>query len=474
MPQARIKVFVGLASFLVWVIFLISVKDLKDTLLYGPVEFYETSVILLLYLSIPVFFIWITLGVIPGLSALLVSYFILAVFFERAVYILPVACLAAASFIGYRMHRIFENNIKKLRLKNEDVDERANLLGAEIKSRKNDTSRIRSSLKKTARLKKIIEDYSLALSEEDVLDSISTNCFELFEGANRALLYLVDTRKQELRLVRSRKKDAALQVKAKQGDTFDRWVLRRRSPLLVADAYNDFRFSPEHKEPDEGFRSLISTPLTSEDKITGLLRVDSREKGKFTQQDLRFLDIIADLSSISLENAVLYNRAQDLAIHDGLTGLYVHRYFHQRLQEEVKRSLGNGTDISLLMFDLDDFKLYNDHYGHSAGDLALKHISSILKDFSEPGDIISRYGGEEFMLLALNKNKKAAAKIAEQIRRSITGVPLILRRTRTTVTVSVGVGSFPAEAKTAEEFLMLVDSRLYRAKEAGKNRVCEK
>jgi len=455
-------------------LFLIFIKDLRGALLYESAGFYETSIILLFYLSIPVFFIWITMGLISGSATLLVTYFILAVFFERTIYTLPVICLAATSFIGYRLHRTFEDDIKKLRLETEEASEKANLLGAEIKSRQNDTFRIRSSLERTTRLKRIIEDYSLALSEEDVRDSIIRNCFELFEEESRALLYMVDTKRQELKLVRSRKSDTASPVKAKQGDAFDRWVLRRRSPLLVGDIYNDFRFSLEPKELDEGFRAVISTPLTSKDKIMGILRVDSRKKGKFTQRDLRFLDIIADLSSISLENAALYNKVQDLAIHDSLTGLYVHKYFHQRLRDEIKRALRNNIDISLLMFDLDDFKLYNDRYGHSAGDLALKHISSILKDFAEPGDIISRYGGEEFMLLVLNKDKKTAAKIAERVRQGIIEAPLVLRRAKTTITASVGVASCPAEAKTVEEFLMLVDARLYKAKRAGKNRVWDK
>jgi len=474
MRHATTKTFTGSISILAWILFLIFIRDLGSTPTYEATEFYETSIILLLYLTIPIFFIWITLGLIPGIAALLVTYFILAVSFEGTTYVLPAVCLAITSFVGFRLHRTFEDDIKKLRLEIEEMDEKANLLGAEIKSRENDTFRIKSSLERTARLKKVIEDYSLALSEEDILDSIIRNCFELFEGANRALLYLVDTRKQELKLVRSRKRDSASPVKAKQGDAFDRWVLRHRGPLLVGDVRNDFRFSLETEELDEGFRSVISNPLTSEDKIMGLLRVDSQKKGKFTQQDLRFLDIIADLSSISLENAILYNKVQDLAIHDSLTGLYVHKHFHQRLRDEVRRSLRNNIDISLLLLDLDDFKLYNDRYGHSAGDLVLKHISSILKDFAESGDIISRYGGEEFALLLLNKDKKAAMKIAERIRRGITETPLVLRRANTTVTVSVGVATFQAEAKTAEKFLMLADSRLYKAKEAGKNRVCDK
>jgi len=471
MGHPRIKTFAVFTALLAWIFLLIFSRGLRDTLLSGPAGFFSASKILLLYLSIPVFFIWITFGIVSGLASLFITYLILAVFFEKGIYTLPVCCLAVTSLIAYGLHRVFEKNAERLRLESENLDEKMNLLANEIKSGENDIFRMKNSLARVTRLKKIIEDYSLALSGEEVLDSIVGNCFGLFEEANRALLYLVDTEKQELKLVRSKRRDAFSPIKAKKGDVFDHWVLRHRRPLLVADIYKDFKFSLKQEELGEGFNSLVSTPLTSKDKIMGLLRVDSRKKDRFTQSDLRFLDIIADLSSVSLENAILYDKVQDLAIHDSLTGLYVHRYFHERLRDEVKSSLRNKIDISLLMLDLDDFKLYNDRYGHSAGDLVLKHISSILKNFAEPYDIISRYGGEEFALLLLNKNKQSAVKVAESIRRSISGAPLVLRRARAEITVSIGVASCPAEAKTSEEFLMLADSRLYKAKESGKNRV---
>ncbi|MEE9499858.1 MAG: sensor domain-containing diguanylate cyclase [Candidatus Omnitrophota bacterium] len=383
--------------------------------------------------------------------------------------ILFLLLLFIASFITYLLNRIFQRKRKILEVDSEKIDEELNLLADEIKSVENANLRMRSSLERITHLKNMVEDYSQTLSEEDILDSVIKNSFELFKNATRVLLYLVDTEKQELKLVRSRKRELSFLIKAKKGDVFDRWVLKHRIPLLVEDIYKDFRFSPE--ELDQGFNSIISVSLTSEHKVLGILRIDSKDKNKFTQSDLRFLDIIADLSSVSLQNAILYKKIEELAIHDSLTGLYVHKYFIERLKDEVKSSLRNNMDICLLMLDLDNFKAYNDKYGHTAGDLVLKHISSILKSFTKPGDIVSRYGGEEFTLLLLNKGKPTGAKIAESIRQKINKTPLVLRREKTKLTVSIGVASCPSEEKMADELLRLADSRLYRAKKEGKNRV---
>ena len=383
--------------------------------------------------------------------------------------ILFLLLLFIASFITYLLNRIFQRKRKILEVDSEKIDEELNLLADEIKSVENANLRMRSSLERITHLKHMVEDYSQTLSEEDILDSVIKNSSELFKDATRVLLYLVDTEKQELKLVRSRKRELAFLVKAKKGDVFDRWVLKHRIPLLVEDIYKDFRFSPE--ELDWGFNSIISASLASEHKVLGILRIDSKDKNKFTQSDLRFLDIIADLSSVSLQNAILYKKIEELAIHDSLTGLYVQKYFVERLKNEVKSSLRNNMDICLLMLDLDNFKAYNDKYGHTAGDLVLKHISSILKSFAKPGDIVSRYGGEEFILLLLNKGKDAGAKIAESIRQKINKTPLVLRRKKTKLTVSIGVASCPSEEKMADELLRLADSRLYRAKKEGKNRV---
>ena len=474
MGYAKPKTFIGVFFFIAWIFFLVSIKTLKTSAWPTPAISKETFDIILFYLNIPIFFIWLGLGFFPGILAVSVTALFIVSLFGGGMYALTILSIAITSFAGYSLNNAFGKDAKMLEVETEKLDENLNLLAEEIKSEENDNLRMRGSLERITRLKTIIEDYSLTLEVETVLDSAIRNIFNLFRKANRVLLYVVDTEKQELKLVRSKKREKALPfgIKAKKGDIFDRWVLKHRMPLLINDIHKDFRFSLLKEKIDKGFTSIINCPLMSEHKILGILRVDSMKTNAFTQSDLRFLDIISDLSCVSLQNASLYKKVQDLAIHDSLTGLYVHKYFMERFKAEIRRSLRTDTALSILMIDLDDFKACNDKYGHNVGDHVLKHISAIIKSYARASDIVCRYGGEEFAVLLLGIGKDDASRIAGEMRQKISQTPLVLRRKKMNITVSAGVASCPSEKKMAEELLGMADSRLYKAKERGKNRVC--
>jgi len=122
------------------------------------------------------------------------------------------------------------------------------------------------------------------------------------------------------------------------------------------------------------------------------------------------------------------------------------------------------------MIDIDNFKSYNDNYGHVAGDIVLKVLSKVLEGFSDRG-IVCRYGGEEFSMLLPETSKRKARIVAEDIRKTIKEEVIDLRRTKTNVTVSIGVASFPQDAKVTDELILKADERLYKAKREGKDRV---
>jgi diguanylate cyclase (GGDEF)-like protein len=260
----------------------------------------------------------------------------------------------------------------------------------------------------------------------------------------------------------------------KKGGIFDRWAVKNMKSLLVKDVRKDFRFSVGGEEMKDDSTSLIIKPLIMESSVLGILRVDSPREAAFTQYELRILDIIGELAAVALQNARLYRQTEELAIKDGLTGLYVHRYFMERLEEEVKRALHSDSSFTLLMLDIDDFKDFNDKHGHIAGDAVLKNIGQILKSKASAGDIVARYGGEEFAFLVLNCAKKKAVKLADDIRKKIQTSPVILRRQKCSVTVSVGVAIFPEDAKLREDIIWEADKCLYKAKAEGKNAVCSK
>jgi diguanylate cyclase (GGDEF)-like protein len=199
--------------------------------------------------------------------------------------------------------------------------------------------------------------------------------------------------------------------------------------------------------------------------------LDSSSPEEYAADDLRLLDIVASLTSLAMDNAELYQRTKELAIRDNLTGLYVHKYFQDRLEEELKRALIRNYSLSLVMLDLDHFKDYNDRFGHIAGDIVLRHLAKILTKEAAPGNLIARYGGEEFCLLLPRTDKEQAHGLAERVRRKIAGHIITLRRIKTGITASLGVAALPQDARTRIELIRKADEALYRAKEEG-NRVC--
>ena len=140
------------------------------------------------------------------------------------------------------------------------------------------------------------------------------------------MLYLINADEQELVLTYSKQPEGFPRIKQKKGDVFDKWVLRQNQPLIVLDVAKDFRFSQDDFSLEEiNFKSLIIVPMVSHNKMVGMLRLDSQRENAYNPDDLRLLDIIADLGAVALNNNMLYQRTTDLAIRDGLTKLFVHR-----------------------------------------------------------------------------------------------------------------------------------------------------
>lgn len=161
-------------------------------------------------------------------------------------------------------------------------------------------------------------------------------------------------------------------------------------------------------------------------------------------------------------------RYHTLSIMDSLTGLYNRRYFHEFLDGAIKRAERYSHPLSLLMIDIDHFKKYQDAHGHIAGDRAIEHIASVLRNTVREVDVVARYGGEEFVVVAPEEAKSDAAIVANRIREAVAGTkgPLI-----DTLTISIGVADYPEDAEDKEQLIAHADYALYHAKQNGRNRV---
>jgi len=362
-------------------------------------------------------------------------------------------------------------------LKRQDLQEQSNLLKADMDHEQAIVDSLQKKIENYSQLKHLMEQLSVCLSLEDTINTFHKAVDALFEDHRdiTTIFYLLDPKTGELGIFSAQKKQRRINIKSKAGDMFDEWLLRKVQPLLVEDARSDFRFDAENlpKEDHRSINSVMSVPLIINKRVFGIFRLDSPLEKAFSMEDLRFLTTLGDLAALAIGNAQLYERIEDLAIKDGLTGLYLRRYLIERLGVEMSRQLRHKKELSFLMIDLDKFKLYNDQYGHMAGDRVLKELAALLREsFSSPEYFISRYGGEEFAVVCPDCPKEEAIKLAEKFRKTVQSREIILRKHKTHMTVSVGIAAFPTDALTQDELIHLADQAMYEAKNKGRNCVC--
>jgi len=220
---------------------------------------------------------------------------------------------------------------------------------------------------------------------------------------------------------------------------------------------------------------FVTVPLKAKDKIIGVLFADNPYTHKpITKDNIRILTMFANQAGLAIENSKLYEQTLIKSHTDSLTSLWNHGYFQSRLQEEVSLAQKNKQNLSIIMADLDNFKVYNDTLGHQEGDQILIQIAKILNSAGRKQDTIYRYGGEEFAILLLQTNKQDAHVVAEKIRNSVEQSDFRKQEIfpNRKLTISLGIAAYPDDAASKDSLLEHADKALYSAKHQGKNRVC--
>lgn len=266
--------------------------------------------------------------------------------------------------------------------------------------------------------------------------------------------------------------DHILDMSFRSGEGVTGEAVANGDTIYIRDTIKESRFL--HYKGERIFEgSFLSIPLIFKKEVLGVLNFHKPEVDGFSEEEQRMLKLVANQIALAIENARLYTKARDLSVKDELTGLYNRRHFQTVLQIEWKRAVRFHRPLSLLMVDVDHFKKYNDTFGHLQGDKVLKEMAQLLKKSIREIDTIARFGGEEFIILLPDTDKKGALAVGEKLRKIVEVHRFIDTGTTniSSITISAGVSSYPDDVRDLDDLIDHADIALYDAKDAGRNKI---
>lgn len=321
----------------------------------------------------------------------------------------------------------------------------------------------------------ILKDFSQIINNVLNLDELTDSLIDAVEhGMQPEIISLVLRQsKDEYRLFRSSVQESwTNEMKYTRNHPIVQWFAQGKAFLTIEDIESSPSFaglwSMEKKQLYE-LRTELIVPMRLREQLIGFLILSEKKGGEsYSQEEMDLLYTLVNNAAVVIENAKMYEDAKFEAITDGLTKLYNHRHFHEVLGQFIHDKT-HGV-FSVAMIDVDLFKLYNDLYGHSAGDKALTRIAEIIRQATRQEDIIARYGGEEFAVIFSNIEGHESFKAIEAIRKAVETNFYNTSDNNEFLTISVGVASYPKDGRTAEEILEYADRAMYIAKGSGRNK----
>lgn len=319
-----------------------------------------------------------------------------------------------------------------------------------------------------------LADIALAISSEldwsRVLDVVMEKGIEL-TGSDAAAIVLFDEDAQQFTDVYTKElsEEFTSKMRFRPGGLAEQ-VLIGDQVVFSDDLQTEFALSKMAR--DEGITSFICLPLKVRKRKLGIFYVYSKELEAFGREEVAMLSILSNQAAIAIQNAKIFERSQEEALTDGLTGLYNQRHFYARLQEEIERAARSKKPLSIIFCDLDHFKAFNDTNGHALGDKALRETARIITESKRTIDVAARYGGEEFALILPDTDSSGAQIIAHRIRRRVAALTFEGKSDKKlNLTISIGVSSYPSDATASMDLVEKADWSMYYSKRHGRNKV---
>ncbi len=313
-----------------------------------------------------------------------------------------------------------------------------------------------------------------SLDLDSILQTIMDKMAEYFRPDTWSLL-MVDEAMEELyfAIAVGAASEALKDVRLKVGEGIAGWVAKHGERLIVPDVMNDPRFSKRIDEMTQlETQSIICIPLRAKHRVLGVIQLVNVDMDGFGDEELFFLQALSDYAAIAIENARAVEKIQELTITDDVTGLYNARHLYKTLETEVYRSSRFNYEFTVLFIDLDHFKQVNDTHGHLVGSKLLAEIGYLIKAQLRLIDFAFRYGGDEFVILLPQTGKDAALVVAKRLRDSLrTSMFCKEEGLNLNVRASIGVATYPHDAKSPHDVIRQADEMMYMVKNSTRDNI---
>ena len=313
-----------------------------------------------------------------------------------------------------------------------------------------------------------------SLDLDSILQTIMEKMAEYFRPENWSLLMVDDEANQlYFAIAVGTASESLKNVRLNVGEGIAGWVAKHGERLVVPDVMNDPRFAKRIDELTRWeTRSIICIPLRSKHRVLGVIQLVNVAMDGFGDEELFFLQSLCDYAAIAIENARSVEKIQELTITDDCTGLYNARHLYKTLEAEVYRSSRFNYEFSVVFIDLDHFKQVNDTYGHLVGSKLLAEIGYLVKAQLRLIDYAFRYGGDEFVVLLPQTGKDAALVVARRLRDSLrTSLFCRDEGLNLNVRASMGMATYPHDAKTPHDIIRQADEMMYLVKNTTRDNI---